>query len=56
MDELVLPDDYPVYVDYFYVVDGVVKRSPLQGTVRDLKREYNATEVKCCNAVERGLL
>lgn len=55
MDEHILEDDYPVYASYWYVVDGKPIRSPLQGTVRDLKRDQKATEVRRCAAVKRGL-
>jgi hypothetical protein len=54
--EPILEDDYPVFVSYFYVVDGKVIRSPLEGRVRDLKREFKAKEIRRCAAVKRGLL
>lgn len=34
-----LPDNYPVYWDYLYLVDGKVIRSDIQGTVLDFKRD-----------------
>ena len=32
-----LPDNYPVYWDYIYLVDGVPIRSDIQGTIITLK-------------------
>jgi hypothetical protein len=54
-DEPILADDYPVFASYFYVADGKVIRSPLQGNVRDLRREFKAVEIRRCAAVRRGL-
>jgi hypothetical protein len=54
--EKVLPNDYPVYWDYFYVADGKVVRSDIKGTVADLKRDLNAIEIRSCDLVARGLL
>lgn len=54
MDEPILEDSYPVYKSYFYVVDGKPIRSPINGTVLDLKYKLNAEEVRRCDAVERG--
>lgn len=56
MDEPVLEDDYPIYPSYWYVVDGKPQRSDIQGTVRDLKRQTRATEIRRCAAVKRGLM
>ena len=53
--EPILEDDYPVYPTYWYVVDGKPVRSPLQGLVRDLKRETGAKEIRRCAAVKRQL-
>lgn len=39
LNENELEDDYPVYWDYFYVCDGKVIRSDIQGTVRQLKND-----------------
>lgn len=54
-DEPILEDDYPVFPSYFYVADGKVIRSPLEGNIRDLKRTLKATEIRRCAAVRRGL-
>lgn len=49
-DERVLPDDYPIFGDYFYLADGKVYRSDYhQITVADLKRREKFTEVRNCN-------
>jgi hypothetical protein len=55
-DERVLEDDYPVYPTYWYLVDGEPRRSPIQGTVRNLKLVLHAQEIRRCAAVERGLI
>lgn len=56
MNEEILPDDYPIYGDYWYLVDGVPKRSVYHDiTARDLKRLLRAKEIRRCNAVERKL-
>jgi hypothetical protein len=54
-NEIVLSDDYPVYFDYFYIVDGEVIQSPIRGTVAELKEVLQAQEVKRCDGVGRGL-
>lgn len=53
LDERVLPDDYPVNWDYFYVADGKVIRSDIRGTVADLKRDVKASEIKNCDIYGR---
>ena len=54
--EEVLTDDYPVYYAYYYIIDGQVTRSPLTGTVKDLKLEYNAMEIKSCDILGRKII
>lgn len=54
--EEVLPDNYPVHPDYFYVCDGEVRRSPVSGYVADLKQEMGCSEVRNCDLASRGLL
>jgi len=56
LKERVLPDDYPVYAGYIYVLDGVPRNSWVQGAVRDLRRDTGATEVKSCDLVGRELM
>jgi hypothetical protein len=54
LDEPILPDDYPIYGDYLYVVDGKVYRSDWHDiTVGDLKRYENCSEVRRCDIVGR---
>ncbi len=49
-DETVLPDDYPVYGDYFYLADGKVYRSNWHDiTVSELKRREGFKEIRRCN-------
>lgn len=55
LNEPILPDDYPVYAGYAYVVDGEPISSPVEGTVARLKAACNATEVRRCDLVEREL-
>ena len=53
-NEDVLPDDYPVYGDYLYVVDGKPYRSDWHNiSVRQLKRHLKATEIRRCNICAR---
>jgi len=50
IDEKLLPDDYPVYGDYFYLADGKVYRSDWHDvTVGELKRREGFKEVRTCN-------
>lgn len=57
-DETVLNDNFPVYGDYLYVVDGRVECSDVFGTVKDLRRDLilqgrTANEVRRCNVAAR---
>lgn len=48
--ERVLPDDYPIYGDYFYLADGKVYRSDWHDiTVAQLKRREGFKEVRSCD-------
>ncbi len=54
LDEEILPDDYPVYADYWYVVDGKPVRSDWHDiTVRQLKHYLKASEIRRCDIVGR---
>lgn len=54
LDEPVLPDDYPVYADYWYLVDNKPTRSPLhKKTALDLKKLLGAQEIRRCDFVGR---
>jgi len=44
--ENILQDDYPVHIGYMYLVDEELISSPITGTVRNLKNEYSAKEVR----------
>ena len=49
-DEKVLPEDYPVYGDYFYLADGKVYRSDWHNiTVGKLMACEGFKEVRRCN-------
>lgn len=53
-NENILPDDYPIYGDYLYVVDGKPYRSDWHGiNVRRLKQYLKATEIRRCNICAR---
>ncbi len=54
-NEPILENDYPVYPSYWYVVDGEPRRSPIAGTVGELKRKLQAKEVRRCDSVARKL-
>lgn len=49
-DETILPPDYPIYGDYFYLADGKVYKSDWHDvTVRELKAREGFKEVRRCN-------
>lgn len=61
LNENLLADNYPVYGDYLYVVDGKVIRCDLMsGTIADLKRDLRnhykleAKEIRNCDIVGRN--
>lgn len=57
LDERILPDNYPIYADYYYVADGKIYVSDWHGiTVGELKAREGFTEVRRCDLVGRGLL
>lgn len=54
LDEPILPDDYLIYADYFYVADGRVVRSDWHGiTARQFKGHLRATELRRCDIFGR---
>lgn len=54
-DENELPDDYPIYGDYLYVVDGKVYRSDFHGiTASVLRSLLKANSVRRCNMSARA--
>lgn len=55
MNEPILEDNYPVFYGYWYVADDKPVRSDVQGTVRDLKRDLKAKEIRRCDTVARKL-
>lgn len=55
--EHVLDDDYPIYGDYLYVVDGKVYRSDWHGiTARQLRLKLGAKEIRRCDIYGRAAL
>lgn len=53
-DETVLPDDYPIYADYIYIVDGKPYRSDFHRiTAKHLRRLLGAQEIRRCNLAAR---
>lgn len=54
LNEPVLADDYPIYADYLYVVDGEVYLSDWHGiTAAELRRELGAAEIRSCDIFGR---
>jgi hypothetical protein len=48
--ETIINDDTPIYQDYIYIADGVIVRNNwiFEGTVKDLKKELKAKEIRRC--------
>lgn len=54
--EKVLPDDYPMYAGYWYLLDGKPGICKLGGlTVSTYKRLSGIQEIRRCDVVERKL-
>lgn len=54
LDERILEDDYPVFGDFYYVVDGRVVRSDWHEiTVLELKVRLGGGEVRRCDTIGR---
>jgi hypothetical protein len=54
LDEPLLPDDYPIYADYLYIVDGKLYVSDWHDvTVQELKMLLGAKEIRRCDAAGR---
>lgn len=53
--EKLLPDDYPIYPGYYYLVNGRVMRSYVHSTVANVKRMSGAKEVRSCSLVDRNI-
>jgi hypothetical protein len=53
-NEQVLDDDYPMYADYWYIVDGKPTRSDYHDiTVRQYKGRTGTKEIRRCNIAAR---
>ena len=50
-----LPDDYPVYVGYLYVLDGTPARANANMTAAKFKQLRKATSIKNCDINGRDL-
>lgn len=50
-----LPDDYPIYAHYLYVVDNRVWRAPWNMTAAQLKKTGGFNSVKNCDIAARNL-
>lgn len=55
LNEPILEDNYPVYIGYYYVVDGKVVISDFNGTAYQLKTSMGAAEIRRCDMVGRDL-
>lgn len=45
-NETILPDNYPIFNNHAYIIDGTVKKSTVSGTVKDLKLVLKAKEIR----------
>jgi len=54
-DEVRLPDSHPVHDGFHYVANGVPIRAWFDGTVADLKKIRNYTEIYSCDIIGRGI-
>lgn len=54
--ETVLPEDYPVYYGYVYIMDGVLRRNTWLGqvTVGYLRTELGVKEIRRCEIFGEG--
>lgn len=41
----ILPDDYPVFLDYLYFADDKLIRSDIRGDISDLKRDLRQQNI-----------
>lgn len=56
LNEPALEDDFPIYANYLYVVDGKVYRSDYHDvTARWLRLKLGATEIRRCDIGGRNL-
>lgn len=54
--EKILPDNYPMYAGYWYLLDGKPERNEHGSlTVGAYKRLTGVKEIRRCDAIERGL-
>lgn len=60
MEERELPDNYPVYAGFFYVINNRVWQSPISTTVQTIKNRLafeglQVTSFKSCDIMARNL-
>ena len=48
-NETVLVDDYPIYYNYVYIVDGILTKSKANGTVKEWKDACEVKEIRRCD-------
>jgi hypothetical protein len=54
-NEPILDDNYPIYADYWYVLDGTPVRSDYHDiTAREFKLRMKAKEIRRCNIIYRS--
>lgn len=53
--ERILDDSTFIAKGQFYIVDGIIRCSPVEGNVFDLKLHFSASEVRDCNVEDRSL-
>lgn len=57
LKEDILPNDYPIYADYWYVLDGYPIISDYHNiTVKEFKHYTGAKEIRRCDIIGRKLL
>ncbi len=49
--ETVLPDDYPMYLGYVYIVDNRLTRCPAITFVKQYKEMFDAKEIRRCEII-----
>ena len=48
-EEVLLKNDYNIFMGFVYIVDGVLMRSPASGKVKDWKDICGVKEIRKCN-------
>jgi len=53
LNEPILPDNYPVYCGYNYVVNGEQIKSPISGSIKELKLILGVCMIRRCDIFGR---